>query len=491
MANARKQERSTVAEVEDLKLFDFEKGPIISVELNLELIPMFLYKTRGRSEESLEATNVIRTPDGQRLEQYVRVVGGRDYGLPGPTERDVYVGIMKLVHRAGGIPADGKVSFSLYELLKILGKNRGGNNYEKVRESLDRIADSVIYAQNAFYDRKTEQFRTHRFTPWSVHFASTRQGQGRSAERHVLKFHEILVRSYNSGFLKTLDTDFFFSLKSPMAKSLYQLVDAKRQGGLSWTVGVQPLRQLIPMPESYRYDSKIREKIEPGLTELKRRGFLESADYEQRGEDQVVCFRIARRFVEARERPQVSLSSRERDAADALIRHGVSSAKAEKLVSANGASHCRRYLDALTHQTGIANPAGWLIRYIENAWPVTLPEQASPEWKATSERATPEGDGPSPGQATADRPDEAHVRKALKQRLEAGEFDKTIADLEALPYEQYGRFVAARAPIVDAEENRYYVSLEGDLYLYVGPPEPHNRFLLCALDRAQDKVIDA
>src|SRR5215218_2674406 len=474
MGNARKQERSTAAEVEDLKLFELEKGPIISVELNLELIPMFLYKMRGRSEESLEATNVIRTPDGQRLEQHVKVVGGREYGLPGPTERDVYVGIMKLVHRAGGIPADGKVSFSLYELLKILGKNRGGNNYEKVRESLDRIADSVIYAQNAFYDRETEQFRTHRFTPWSVHFASTRQGQGRSAERHVLKFHEILIRSYNSGFLKTLDTDFFFSLKSPMAKSLYQLVDAKRQGGLSWTVGVQQLRQLIPMPESYRYDSKIREKIEPGLKELKRRGFLERADYEQRGEDQVLCFRIARQFVEARERPQISLSSRERDTADALIRHGVSSPKAEKLVSDNGAGHCRRYLDALPHQTGISNPAGWLIKYIENAWPVTLPERSSTEGEETS--LTQEGAG-------SDRADEAHVRSVLKSRLASGEFDKTIADLEALPYDQYTRFVAASAPIVDAKENRYYISLKGDLYLYIGPPKPENRFFLCTLER--------
>ncbi len=467
----RRENGTTHAEVEDLKLFELEKSPIISVELNLELIPLFLYKARGRSEESLEATNVIRTPDGQRLEQSVKVVAGREYGMPGPVDRDVHVGIMKLVHRAGGLPPDGLVSFSLYELLKVMGKNRGGNNYEKVRESLDRVADCVIHAKDAFYDNETEQFRTHRFTPWSVHFASTKQGQGRSTERHVLKFHEILVRSYNSGYLKTLDTDFFFSLKSPMAKSLYQLVDAKRRGKLSWTVGVQQLRQLIPMPESYRYDSKIREKVEPGLKELKWRGFLERADYEQRGEDQVVCFRISRAFVEARERPQVSLSSRERATADALIRHGVAAQKAEKLVSENGAGHCRRYLDALPHQTGVSNPAGWLIKYIENAWPVTLPDGSAIEEPELS----PIG--------AAAPPDEEHVRRALKKRLEAGEFAKTIADLEALPYDQYSRFVAASAPIVDAEENRYYLSLEGDLYLYLGPPEPKNRFFLRTLER--------
>ena len=475
MGSSRKRENRRVQnEVEDLKLFEFEKSPIISVELNLELIPLFLYKVRGRSEESLEAKNVILTPDGQRLEQSVKVVAGREYGMPGPVDRDIHVGIMKLVHRAGGLPPDGVVSFSLYELLKVLGKNRGGNNYEQVRESLDRVADCVIYAKNAFFDNETEQFRTHRFTPWSVHFASTRQGQGRSTERHVLKFHEILVRSYNSGYLKTLDTDFFFSLKSPMAKSLYQLVDAKRRGKLSWTVGVQHLRQLIPMPESYRYDSKIREKVEPGLEELTRRGFLERADYEQRGEDQVICFRISREFVGSREQPQVSLSSRERGVADALIRHGVATPKAEKLVSENGASHCSRYLDALPHQTAsVKNPAGWLITYIENAWPVTMPDKAvteEPELSSTREAALP---------------DEEHVRRALKKRLDAGEFTKTIADLEALPYDQYSRFVAASAPIVDAEENRYYLSLEGDLYVYLGPPEPENRFFLCPLTRSE------
>jgi hypothetical protein len=127
----------------------------------------------------------------------------------------------------------------------------------------------------------------------------------------------------------------------------------------------------------------------------------------------------------------------------------------------------------------VTNPAGWLVSYIENAWPVTLPDEAAPEEPELSSirEAAP--------------PDEQHVRRALKQRLEAGEFAKTISDLEALPYDQYSRFVAAKAPIVDAEENRYYLSLEGDLYLYVGPPEPHNRFLLCTLDRAMDAAANA
>ena len=37
---------------------------------------------------------------------------------------------------------------------------------------------------------------------------------------------------------------------------------------------------------------------------------------------------------------------------------------------------------------------------------------------------------------------------------------------------------------MDAKENRYYISLKGDLYLYVGPPKPENRFFLRTLERA-------
>jgi hypothetical protein len=50
--------------------------------------------------------------------------------------------------------------------------------------------------------------------------------------------------------------------------------------------------------------------------------------------------------------------------------------------------------------------------------------------------------------------------------------------------------VAARARIVDAGDNRYYPSLEGGPYLYVGSLEPENRFLLYPLERATDEAID-
>lgn len=470
---------------QDLKLFDVESGPVISVEINLELIPLFLSKTRGRTEGTLEATNVVRTPEGQRLEQYVKVMAGLEYGMPGPIDRDVYVSVMKLVHRKGGMPANGRITFTIYEILAVLGKKKGGTSYERVRDCLDRISDSVIYAQNAFYDNETKQFRTHRFSPWSVHFASTRQGQGQSTERHVLVFDPILVHSYNSGYLKSLDTDFFFSLGNPMAKSLYQLVDAKRRGKLPWTIDVQQLRQLLSMPSSYKQDSKIEEKTRSGIKELKERGFLERADYERRGDSHVICFRVRREFAESCERPQVSLSPGERRAADSLMDKGVAAATAETLVSENGSAHCLRYLEALPSQSGITNPAGWLVKYIDNAWPVTLPADS------TSGSPPVNAFQPALSQAETRRSDpvqesvssEVDTQDVVDRRTQAGEFDKTVSDLESLSFSDYSRFVEAPTPIVSEYENRFYLSSSGDLYVYVGDPSPDNRFYVGTVSR--------
>src|SRR3712207_9526334 len=76
---------------------------------------------------------------------------------------------------------------------------RAGKNHDNVRDSLDRIADCVIYAENAFYNNEDQDFESHRFYPWSVHFKSKRRKKGPSSERHTLKFHDILVRSYKIG----------------------------------------------------------------------------------------------------------------------------------------------------------------------------------------------------------------------------------------------------------------------------------------------------
>jgi hypothetical protein len=83
----------------------------------------------------------------------------------------------------------------------------------------------------------------------------------------------------------------------------------------------------------------------------------------------------------------------------------------------------------------------------------------------------------------------ASARRTSSRRCSAAMPDRA-PDVRLRP-DRLTALRGGQGTIVDAEVNRYYLSLEGDLYLYIGPPEPQYRFLLCTLDRAPDKAINA
>jgi len=493
------------SEVQDLRLFEFEGGPLIQVEVNLEEAPLFMFKRRGRREESTEARNTVLTRDGDRLEQYWKITAHRDFGLPGPQDQDVFVAVMTVVSRRGGIPPDGRVSFTLYELLQILGKTHAGKNYDDLRDSLDRLSETSIYAENAFYSKEDEDFRSHRFRMWSVHF-SRKKRKGRASEHHTLRFDDILVRSYNASYLKGLDSDFYYVLKRPLARSLYKLVDVKRKDALSWSVELEGLRQLLSMPESYKYPSAIKRQLEPAHRELVEKGFLSRADFEERGRapnrTNVVRYRVSQKFVRERSRPTLELSDGERFATDALVAQGVWLQAAQDLVVKHGAGHCLHYVEALPYQKGVKNPAGWLRTHIENAWPVRVPEEpptlptARPDGTAIGvpdpafkeknptrpsrpDPSPPDPRGPDPTQEDAAQRQIAS--EEFERRRASGEFEGAIEAFETLPYEEYRKFVGHAVRHLDG--NRYYVNLDGDLYVYSGGAAPEQCHFLHHLDR--------
>jgi hypothetical protein len=483
--------------VQDLRLFEFEGGPLIQVEVNLEEAPLFVFRRRDRHEEdSTEARNTILTKDGDRLEQYWRITAHRDFGLPGPQDQDVFVAVMTVVSRRGGIPLDGRVSFTLYELLEILGKTHAGKNYDDLRDSLDRLSETSIYAENAFYSKEDEDFRSHRFRMWSVHF-SRKKRQGRASEHHTLRFDDILVRSYNASYLKSLDSDFYYDLKRPLARSLYKLIDVKRKEALSWSVELEGLRQLLSMPDSYKYPSAIRRQLEPAHRELVEKGFLSRADFEERGRGatraNLVRYRVSQRFVRERSRPAPGLSDGDRFATDALVAQGMWPQAAQELVLKHGADNCLHYVEALPYQEGVKNPAGWLRTHIENAWPVRVPEEPlalpTPEPNGTvidiPHLASQDSEAPTGTQnATgADPADEAakQAQEEVQRRLAAGEFDAAIEAFETLPYEEYTKFIGHAVRHLDG--NRYYVNLDGELYVYSANSNPQHRHFLRRLDR--------
>jgi hypothetical protein len=373
-----------------------ESLALIPVEANLEIPPLFQMRRTDPRNRIAECRVPVAVTKSERLEQYWRISVPEPYELPGTFDQDTWVAVQTLVNIRGGMPTDGKLSFSMYELLEIMGRPDNGQSYKELRESLQRLSATYIYSENAFYSKDIEKFETRGFNLWDIHFSQTfNKKLGRASEKHELEFHSVVRRSFQAEYLKALDKDFYYSLSSRLAKRLYRLIDRKRRDDLIWSVPLERLKQLLPLSESYRYPSKIKSVLKAAHGELQDKGFLLETSYEK-AKNPAVRYRVSNEFVRRRSWPQAgdasasaaSLSPSEDTAYRRLREHRVWPNVARQLVSQKGAEQCLRYVDALSYQRGIADSGAWLKWAIETDFelPDTLPLSEAPADGSLSSR---------------------------------------------------------------------------------------------------------
>jgi Replication initiator protein A len=336
---------------------------LVRVESNLEEYPLFAVKARNRNENQLVFERRRQGEDGTELVQRWEVEPPAKLGMPGPFDQDVYLAVLQLLEMRGGMPRNGELGFSLYELRDILGWSTSGNTYEKIRQSLRRISSTTLTSENAFYSKAEERFLSDTFQIWTVHFSRTTRGKT-TRERHTLRFHPIFIRNYMAQYLKGLDPDFYWSLPSPLSKRLYRLVDHQRNGGLAWRTDLSSLRQQVPL-SNYSYPSEIKRVLESAHDELKDRGFLSNVGYEGKMD---VSYQISPEFARRQKARELSGDPGELFAIERLVSEGLRGDVARDLVAQHGSARCLRYTDALESQRGVRSRAGWLRRAIEQGY---------------------------------------------------------------------------------------------------------------------------
>jgi plasmid replication initiation protein len=367
----------------------FSEDSLVRAESNLEAYPLFAVKARNRKEDHLVFERPIQGEGDTMLLQRWEVEPPAKLGMPGPFDQDVYLAVLQLLEMRGGMPRDGELHFSLYELSGILGWTKSGNTYEKIRQSLRRISSTTLTSENAYYSKAEERFLSDTFQIWSVHFSRTKRDNG-VRERHTLRFHKIFIRNYLTQYLKGLDPGFYWALPSPLAKRLYRLVDLERDGSLAWKTDLFDLRQQIPLT-GYSYISELKRALKPAHRELIERGFLGGVEY--RGKSGVF-YRVSQEFAHRQKARELAGDPGELFAIERLTSEGIRGDVARDLVAHHGSEKCLRYADALEHQHGIRNRAGWLRRAIEKGFelpePLPLSLQSAPTERSLFEDTTAE-----------------------------------------------------------------------------------------------------
>lgn len=344
--------------------------PQVSAESNLEEYPLFELKARKNKTLSRTFERVIRGKGDVHLHQMWKVMPSSEYGMPGPVDQDVYLAVLQLLQQRGGMPEDGELRFSLYELRKVLGwSDDSAKAYKQLRDSLLRIATTSVQSINAFYSAEDQQRLNDTFNIWSVHL-SDRQRRGRTVrERHMLRFHPIFIKNYLAQYLKGLDAEFFWGLRSAVSKRLYRLIDYERDGGLLWQADLFSLRDQLPLAD-YQYASEIKRALQNAHAELQERGFLSDVAYEGKS---AVRYSVSKDFARRQKARELAGSPEEMFTIERLVHEGVWGNVARDLVAEKGIELCNYYLEALPYQKGIEGPGGWLKWAITNEADVSPP----------------------------------------------------------------------------------------------------------------------
>ena len=273
--------------VENKREIDLPK--IINSEVNLLLFPFFVLERKNKKLETEYRETVDR--ENNKIEIIWNVSANPKYGYPGPFDREVHKVIEQILSEI--LKEKGKVenpiSFSIYELCKRMGISfKGGGNFEKVKQSLEKIRATTIKSEGALYYKKDKKWLTKVFGLYDgIVFRGDQLEGNIIAETNLLYLSDIYLQNLNSFYIKPIDYTYQKSLESKIASRLYEILGVKFYGlrnkrGAFICYRYSNLCKKLPI-KVHKYLSLAKQQLDPGNEELKNTGFISQFKWSENG----------------------------------------------------------------------------------------------------------------------------------------------------------------------------------------------------------------
>ena len=262
-------------------------------EMNLAEFPLAVLSTRVNPKlKTLEFSDNIRDKNGKAVTRNWVITGADKFGLPTSSDDEVLLGLLKLTVDEGFTTQ--KVYFTRYELLKILRWSTEGRSYTRLQNAFDRLTGVRVKATNAFFDNQNKKHSTKNFGIIDAY--EINDGREVDTKPSYFIWSEELLNSFQAGYVKKLDLDFFLDLKSAVSKRLYRFLDKLFWYKVEVSFDLFTLcHEKLGISRNYKYASSLRQQLDPAVQELCERGFLSHCEYAGRGKGTEVTFRAGRK----------------------------------------------------------------------------------------------------------------------------------------------------------------------------------------------------
>jgi hypothetical protein len=345
--------------------------------MNLAEFPISLLSDRARpGQKTIEFEDPFYDEAaGKVISRRLIITASDKYGLPTPKDDEVIVGLLQLTKESNNF-TDRTVPFSRSELIQRLHWPDTGQSFRRIAESFDRWTSVYLNYEKAWWDHEHRSWvdeKFHIIDRVSLYDRDRQLKQG-SLKLSSFTWSDVLFRSFQSGYLKRIDFDFYISLDHPTAKRMYRFLDKRFYLRRRWDFDLKEFAwDHIGLSRGYTDSGKIKEKLQPALDELEQRGFLEPMSREERyaklsrGEWRISLAQKSSRVLA--EKSQISQPS---ETERALIERGVTPATATELLAARDEQQIRArvevfdWLMAKRDNRVQKSPAGYLVESIRN-----------------------------------------------------------------------------------------------------------------------------
>ncbi len=336
-------------------------------EMNLVEFPFALLTDRAEGIVTIEFSDTIIGQDGKRVPRKWTVTSSEKFGMPTRDDEKVYVALMQ-ISKENGLES-ARQFFTRYRAINIIGWPHTGTYYHRIESALDRLMGVTIKAENAFYDPVSESYSTESFHILDNYRLWDRDKPHAVGQQALplsyFKWNEVVWRSIEHGYIKNLDTSFWFSLKGPITRRLHRYLDKKFYQKHDFLIDYRKLGfEKLGINRASR-PAKVRTFISSAAEELIERGYLRSFQFDG---SQAVFKRATRE----RRETKPTISNKQAELKKELIGRGITESIAHGLVQQFGAERIEEKIELYEHLRQIKsdalakNPAGYLRRAIED-----------------------------------------------------------------------------------------------------------------------------
>lgn len=350
-------------------------------EMNFAEFPIALLTDRApKGQTSIKFEDQIYDERRKKLITRKRVIeGSEEYGLPTATDDTVVLALIQLTKLKSDFTSR-VVEFSRLELIKLLGWEDEGRSFERIKLSLQRIANVTYNYDNAWWDGRQKIWTTkifHILDTVEINDSRALNGQGGLFPSRIV-WNEVIFDSFQAGFLRNIDFQLCMRLEHAVALRMYRFLGKRFYVQPDITFDLKEFAlQHLNLGRNYEGGSQIARKLQPAILELETVGFLEPLSdkerFTKRGRDWQV------RFVQkTAERPAIQTTPGRTPAPSplvaALVSRGVGEKAATELAERFPAALIETKIEELdflaekNDKKVSKNPAGYLVKSITDGY---------------------------------------------------------------------------------------------------------------------------